>query len=304
MRSRTVGGVFLCSLLLGPFPGCAAEKPPYPVVWELATGVLSPESAYFDPASGYVFVSNIGEGGPTGKDGDGYISKVSVQGEMLDARWITGLHAPKGLRSHGGRLWVADIDQLVEVDIEQGTIVQRVPVENATFLNDVACDRDGAVYVSDTLNSRIYRYRDGNVELFAEGEELEYPNGLLVVNDRLVVAAWGRPKPDFSTDVPGRLFTLDLTTAEKSLITAEPLGNLDGVELVAEGRYLVSDWNAGKVLYVTPTGASREVLQLPKGTADIGYIPDQQVLIVPQMSENRVTAYRLTPPERTRTDSK
>jgi sugar lactone lactonase YvrE len=301
MKILTLCSITFCSLV---FASCVAEEPPYPVVWEVTEDVSSPESAYFDADSGFVFVSNIGEGGPAEKDGTGYLSKFSADGKVVAARWITGLDAPKGLRSHAGRLWVSDIDQLVEIDIAEGRIVRRIDVPGAQFLNDVACDAEGTVYVSDTFGTKIYRVREDRVEVFAEGEELEYPNGLLVVDDALLVAAWGRPEEDFSTKVPGRLFALDLNTARKSLITPEPLGNLDGLERVAAGRYLVSDWNSGKILYVTPTGDARLVMQLPKGAADIGYIPDQRLLIVPQMTENRVTAFRLTEPERSKTSGR
>jgi sugar lactone lactonase YvrE len=297
MKMFTVCLIACCPLLFSGLPGWAEDDAPYPVAWELTEGIESPESAYFDSDSGYVFLSQIGAGGPTGKDGDGRISKLSSDGRIVAARWITGLDAPKGLRSHGGRLWVSDIDHLVEIDIAEGRVVQRLAVKDAQFLNDVAIDADGTVFVSDTLSSKIHRYRDGQVDVFAAGEHLEYPNGLLVVNGSLLVAAWGRPNEDFSTEVPGRLFALDLDTGDKTLITPQPLGNLDGLERVAEGRHLVSDWNAGKIWYVTPTGEARLVLQLPKGAADIGYIADQQLLIVPQMLENRVTAFRLTQPE-------
>ncbi len=102
------------------------DKPSYPIAWQVIDGVQSPESAYFDAASGFVFVSQIGRGGPTGKDGDGYLSKLTPDGKVAAAKWVTGLNAPKGIRSFGGRLWVSDIDQLVSVDIEAGKIAERV----------------------------------------------------------------------------------------------------------------------------------------------------------------------------------
>ncbi len=277
-----------------------AQGPSPRVAWELTEGVQSPESVYFDEDSGSLFISQIGDGGATGKDQDGYISRVTPDGEVVSLKWITGLDAPKGLRSHEGRLWVSDIDCLVEIDIAEGKIVSRTDVPGATFLNDVVCDSDGTVYVSETMECKIYRLRDGKVEVFAEGEELEYPNGLLIAGDKLVVAAWGKPNEDFSTEVPGRLFTLDLKTKEKSLITAEPFGNLDGLEAVREGRYLVSDWFAGKVYFVGKDGRSRLLLELPKGAADIGIVPSKRLLIVPQMMENKVTAYEMRRPARTR----
>jgi outer membrane protein assembly factor BamB len=274
--------------------GLAADKPAFPLAWEVTEGIQSPESAYFDAGSGFVFVSNIGDGGPTDKDGDGYLSKLTPDGRVVTAKWITGLNAPKGIRSFGGRLWVSDIDRLVGVDIAQGKIVERVSVPDAEFLNDVACDAQGAVYVSDMTTNAIHRYRDGALSVFASGDKLEHPNGLLVVGNQLVVGGWGSggEKP-----VLGRLFSLDLATGQKTLLTPEPVGNLDGIETVAEGRYLVSDWAAGKIFYIRQGGTVDLVMQLPKGAADIGYVPDGRLLLVPQMLENKVSAFRLQRPD-------
>ena len=36
---------------------------------------------------------------------------------MVSAKWVTGLNAPKGIRSLGGTLWVTDIDEVVSIDI-------------------------------------------------------------------------------------------------------------------------------------------------------------------------------------------
>ena len=294
--------IFLIAVLTTVCVGSSANAQDVPpsIAWELSEGVQSPESAYFDEASGFLFVSQIGSGGATGKDGDGYLSKLTPDGKVVALKWITGLNAPKGQRSHKGRLWVSDIDRLVEIDMAAGKVVAEIPVSGAKFLNDVACDADGTVYVSDTTGSKIYRFLNGQVEVFAEGEDLEYPNGLLVVGDNLVVASWGKPNDDFSTEVPGRLFTLNLKTKEKSLITPEPFGNLDGLETVRGGRYFVSDWSAGKVFLISGDGRSRLLLQLPKGAADIGIVPSERLLIVPQMLENKVTAYRIQRPKRTR----
>jgi len=131
--------------------------------------------------------------------------------------------------------------------------------------------------------------------VFAEGDALENPNGLLVVGKQLVVGGWGSTSGG-KTKL-GRLFALDLESGQKSLITPEPVGNLDGVEMVAEGRYLASDWSAGKVFYIRPGGTVTQILQLPQGSADLGYVPDKQQLLVPQMLENKVTAYQLRRPD-------
>ncbi|MCU0979233.1 MAG: hypothetical protein MUF25_08710, partial [Pirellulaceae bacterium] len=228
-------------------------------------------------------------------DGDGFLSKLTPDGKVVAAQWITGLNAPKGIRGSNGRLWVSDIDQLIGVDIAQGKIAERVPVPDAEFLNDVACDAQGAVYVSDMTKNKIHRYRDGKLSVFAEGEDVENPNGLLVVGQQLVVGGWGSSSGGKTT--LGHLFSLDLESGQKTLVTPDPVGNLDGVETVAKGSYLVSDWSAGKIFYIRQEGTVTLLMQLPKGSADLGYVPDKQLLLVPQMLENRVTAYQLRRPD-------
>jgi hypothetical protein len=72
------------------------------------------------------------------------------------------------------------------------------------------------------------------------------------------------------------------------------VGNIDGVESDGKGGYVVTDWNAGKVLQVTSTGEVRPVREFSQGTADHAFVPAQNLLLVPHMPENKVAAYDLT----------
>lgn len=258
--------------------------------WTATDGIATPESAYYDAESGFVFTSQI-DGQPTDRDGNGRIVKLNPDGSVVAADWVTGLNAPKGLRAHRGTLWTADLDELVGVDIASGNVTSRVKIDGAQFLNDVAVGGDGTVYVSDFLANRIYAVKDGTTTVFAEGEQLEYPNGLLVDGNRLVVGSWGKPDADFTTKVPGRLYALDLATKQKTLITPKPFANIDGVESDGRGGYLISDYLAGRILHVTAAGESREIRTFMPGTADIGFIPSINAVIVPHMNENRIGVY-------------
>src|SRR5262245_58237759 len=169
--------------------------------WTITQGIVTPESAYVDAASGFLFVSSV-EGQPNEKDGKGHISKATLDGKVVAANWVSGLNAPKGLRSYRGTLWTADIDEVVGIDIASGKISSRIKVPGAQFLNDVATGPDGTVYVSDMMLSRIYAVKDGKVSTFADGPDLEWPNGLLVDGNRLIVAGWGKPEADFSQKFP------------------------------------------------------------------------------------------------------
>lgn len=265
--------------------------------WSVSQSLSAPESTYLDPASGFLFVSQVGlrpGGTPMDKDGNGVVSKFARDGQVLAANWVTGLNSPKGMRSHGGTLWVSDVDEVVAIDIASGTIKSRIQVEGAKFLNDVATAPDGTVYVSDMLTSKIHRIKDGKASTWAEGDQLEHPNGLLVEGESLIVAAWGKPEADFSTKVPGHLYRLSLATGAKTLITPKPTGNLDGLESDGQGGYIVSDWVAGKVFHIAGNGGTRVLKQFKQGAADIAYLPASHTLIVPHMLENRVQAYDLS----------
>ena len=261
--------------------------------WKATEGIATPESAYLDEGSGFIFSSQI-DGAPDARDGNGRIVQLARNGRVVSADWITGLNAPKGLRSHNGVLWTADLDEVIGIEIRNGRISSRTKIDGAMFLNDVAVGPDSTVYVSDMIGNRIYAVRDGKATVFAEGEMLEWPNGLLVDGNRLIVGGWGKPKPDFSTEVPGHLFALDLQTKQKTLITPKPFANIDGLELDGRGGYIVSDYLAGKILQVSATGETRELRQFMPGAADIAFIPAGNVLIVPHMNENIVASYDLS----------
>ncbi len=261
------------------------------VAWEVTQSIDTPESVYFDQESNFLFVSNVA-GQPDQKDGKGWISKLTLDGQVANSEWVKGLNAPKGMRAKAGVLWVSDVDELVSINIKSGIVLNVLPVPGAKFLNDIAIDDEGAVYVSDTIGSKIYRLSDGKIEVFAEGDQLESPNGLLVRGDKLIVASWGLTR-DWKTKVPGNIYSIDLKTKQKTAITKRPLGNLDGIEMDTDGDFLVTDWVAGKLYRVKPDGSSKLILQSFKGSADIGFVARSRSLIVPRMGENKLTAYEL-----------
>src|SRR5918996_3100113 len=114
----------------------------------------APEAARFDPTLGVYFVANI-NGDPLGKDGNGYISRITRDGQVDSLKFIAGgrggatLNAPKGMAIAGDTLWVADIDVVRGFNRRSGKLVSNVRVPGAKFLNDVAAGPDG-IYVTDT----------------------------------------------------------------------------------------------------------------------------------------------------------
>jgi sugar lactone lactonase YvrE len=259
--------------------------------WELA-GFKEPESVVFEAGEGVLYVSNVA-GSPMEKDGVGHISKVSLDGQLIEEAWVDGLDAPKGLAVSGGKLYVADIDTLVEIDLGSKK-TRRFPAAGAKFFNDVAADSAGRVYVSDMMGDAIWRLADGSFEKWLEDPALEGPNGLLAEDGRLVVGCWGVITEGFSTSKVGHLKTVSL--ADKSISSlgdGTPVGNLDGLEPDGKGGYFVTDWMAGALLHILPSGESHQVLDLNQGSADHEYIMDERQLIIPMMNDGKVVAYRV-----------
>src|SRR4051812_46187450 len=109
-----------------------AAAPAMPL-WSVTEGMDSPESVFYDAASGFVFSSQIG-GDAAAKDGNGRIVKLTIDGTVVDTKWAKAtLNAPKGLRSSRGTLFVVDIDEIVGFEIASGREVSRVKTD-AKFL--------------------------------------------------------------------------------------------------------------------------------------------------------------------------
>jgi sugar lactone lactonase YvrE len=278
------------SLALAGAVSAAAAEPK--VVWE-AEGFKTPESVLAVPAEGIAYVSNVA-GQPTDKDGNGFISKLSLaDGKVTTPEWVKGLDGPKGMALSDGKLYVADIDKLVEIDPKAGKIVTKYEAPGAVFLNDVTSDGQGNVYVSDSSTSAIWRLAAGKLEKWLEGPELKFPNGLKVVGDKLILAAWGAPGTSAPKSEPANLLAINLADKKVSnLGDGTPVGNLDGLEPDGDD-FLVTDWVAGKVFRIAKSGKADVLLTLKQGTADIGYVPSEKLLVVPLMMNDKVVAYRL-----------
>lgn len=251
----------------------------------------NPESVVYDAQRGLLYVSNV-NGKPADQDGNGFISIVALDGSIQQLEWVTGLDAPKGLAIRGDRLYVADIDTLVEIEIPSGDILNRYTAAKAKFFNDVTAANNGDIYVSDMILNRIYHLHDGKLSLWLEDPALDSPNGLLAQNGQLIVASWGVMTEGFATETPGHLKTVSLDTKSiDSLGSGEPIGNLDGVEVGREGGFYVTDWMAGKLLHISRDGHAELLLDLDQGSADLEYIADRNLLLIPMMNNNSLQAY-------------
>lgn len=246
------------------------------------TGDLpTPESVLYvaDEKAPYLLVSLIdGEGAAA--DGKGGIAKLATDGSVLDKEWVTGLNAPKGMALVNDRLFVADISEVVVIDVKKQNIVKKIPVKDAVFLNDVSANSSNVVFVSDTRTNKVHRLDDDVPSVYLDA--VPSANGLKAIGSNLIVGAG----PELL------LFGAD----KKSLTLAKGFAQgIDGIEMVERGEFIVSCW-AGLVYYVYGDGRIEVLLdsQAEKiNTADIGFDAKSKTLFVPNFFKNSVTAYHL-----------
>jgi sugar lactone lactonase YvrE len=286
--------------------GCAQKKPvgqkasaeeaPYEVVFEATEGILHPESALYSERHQLIFVSNVATGNPLEKKRVSYLSKLAPDGTVILSKWIGGFRAPKGMALVGDHLYVSDVDEVVQVSVTRGVVVKKFPARGAKFLNDVAADAKGNVYISDMFNPVIWIIDSKGLRVWLRDERLRSPNGLYVDQDELVVALWGGPidPQTFKAKTPGGLLRIPLEGEPGELKEDFVVsGHLDGVARDPQGNFWISDWISGDIHRLALNGKAETLMNFGNGTADISYAAGLGLLLVPQMMQNKVLGVRV-----------
>ena len=80
-------------------------------LWRSDTILTTSESVIYDRKRDILYVTNLNME-PRLKDGNGFISRLSTDGKIIDLKWIEGMHSPKGTGLVGDTLYAADIDEI------------------------------------------------------------------------------------------------------------------------------------------------------------------------------------------------
>lgn len=267
------------ALVIAVFVSVSAQKATVQKLWATDTILKVPESVLVDDKENCIWVSNI-DGASNGKDGKGSISKLSKTGTPINLEWVTGLNAPKGMAKYKQELYVADLTELVVIDVKKGVIKNKIKVEGSVFLNDVTVNKNGVVFVSDSRTGKVHRYENNQVSI--EVENLQGPNGLLSIEDQLLILDRG----SLLSVTPGGAISKIMDGMDPST---------DGIERVAPNQYLVSCWNG--IVYYVVAGAQKVTLFDTRSekinSADIGYDAKKKIIYVPTFLKNSVVAYQL-----------
>ena len=251
--------------------------------WETDTILKVPESVLYNIADKFIYVSNI-NGKPDSADGNGFITRMTLDGKIEQLEWIKGLDAPKGMGVYQGKLYVTDIHKLIIIDMVTATIEKSIVVDSSDFLNDVTIDAKGNVYFTDSGAKKIHLYKNGVVSLWSSDPLLLKPNGLLALENSLRII-------DMES---GLFYDADYSTKKLTGVAKDIPGG-DGVMQISKNEYIISCW-PGEVYYVNDSTTQKilDTKESKLNAADSWYVDAENLLIVPTFFGNSVVAYTIT----------
>ena len=272
-----------------------------------ADGFRVPESVKYDAARDVWYVSNV-NGNPGDHDNNGYISRLRADGAVRDTMFIAAgrggvaLDAPKGMALTGDTLWVADIDKVRAFDVTSGAALFTVDfgVLNAIFLNDIAVGPDRALYITDTgirftatgiehpATDKIFVIPADNrrtARAVVESDAFSRPNGITydARRARFIVVPFGGNSIYAWSGAPGQGPTP----------IANGPGQFDGVEVMSDGRILVSSWADSSVSVVNGNSLLKIIGNVPS-PADIGLDARRSRVAIPLFTGGRVEIWEVS----------
>lgn len=289
---KTIQIVFLGISATLLFAKCAPQKtqemveetvveskiPSLTLIWETEASLPTNESVLFDEATGTIYVSNIGGMDPQAKDGKGSIAIIDKDGKIVNAAWVSGLNSPKGMAISNGKLYVTDIDELVEIDIATAKVSNTWKVEGAEFLNDVAA-HNGIVYFTDMNTGKVHSYAEGAITTVSEGHTSI--NGISIAQDGTIYGLDGSGLKMWHSDGSAMVLNSNVTGG-------------DGLVILGDGNFIASRWQ-GEIWFASADGQTMmlDTKTAESNTADIGYNAAEKIVYVPTFFKNKVAAYKL-----------
>ncbi|WP_147239391.1 hypothetical protein [Tenacibaculum sp. E3R01] len=257
------------------------KNPKLTKLWETDTVLNDLESVIYDKTNNILYVTCI-NGHWLKPNGKGFISKIDLNGEIISHKWIDKIEGPTGMTIYKNKLFVADFDTVLEIDLITSRIIKKYKIEGTERINDLTVSEDGTVYGSGTKSGKLFALKKGKAIILKNN--LEWPNGVLYEDKNILIGLGDKT-----------ISSYNLKT-KTSKIIAKNIFNPDGIVAIGNGDYLISSWE-GMIHYVTKNGTKILLLNTTKekvNAADITYIPELKMILVPAMLKHKLIAYKLT----------
>ncbi len=264
-----------------------------------ATGFKFPESVAYDRKAKVLYVSQFGsELKPTQKDGMGYISKVSLDGKVLEEKFLPAdgqtMDKPKGIWVSGNHLWTTDIDGVWQFDLttKKG---RKLALPGAGFANDPAVMK-GVLYVSDNRGDQLFSVSPANfleagaepkVSVVFSGKHIN-PNGVFPSGDGTLLVAGFMSKEEHRG-----VFSISAAGEIKGV--SHPIGRLDGIYQMQSGTLLLTDWDSGTLFAWNGKTKLKPLASGFKGPADFAVFENDKgmTVVVPDLVKSELRFVQL-----------
>ena len=242
-----------------------------------------PESAVYDPLAKRYFVSNFG---------DGSIIEIDSTGEKTYFK--KGLSKILGILIYENILYVVDNPKSVKgFDINDRSIKLDITIKEAKFLNDIASDDSGFLYVTGSSTGIIFRIDIASKTYLPFIKTHGGPNGITYdkSKNRLLMCYFMEKAP---------IDEINLKDSTISRVITTKFTNLDGIVQDPDGNVYISEWGPGSFesgytkegkIYKYDNSFKKEpelISSIHHGPADIYFNKEKNELIIPSLLADTV----------------
>jgi len=240
-----------------------------------------------------------------------WVSLINTDGTLHTTKWIgvqnpgqrsalsppLVLNDPLGSEIADGILYFADRDGgtsdsdptvavIRRFDLETGTPLDDIRIENSPWINDITVADDGTIYTTQSgdigpdASSESWRIweitPDGKISVFSVGEPINVPNGIAIDPDgNIVVVNFGNQ--DVLTFSPDG----NLIKTEQAVQTGS-----DGIEIIPDGTKYVSSVTQGGISRIRPGESAELIAENIPSAASICYDSGSNQLVIPMTSQS------------------
>lgn len=245
------------------------------IAWVAEGDFCEPETVLALPDN-TLLVSNVCD---FKQDGNGYLSRLQADGQVLDWHFVEGLDAPLGMAIHQQQVYVIDRNRLKVFDWPAFSPAFTIEMETSVA-NDLAISPAGDIFVTDTAKGEVIHIRQGGQQSVLTGAaNFENANGIAFHDGDLYVGGQ-------------RLWRVDLQSNEIATIGPEWISDIDGIEFEADGTMQITPVAGPLIRYRGDDDI--EVLAGPGvSSANHGYAEKSGLALIPTGFDNTVIAIRV-----------
>ena len=248
-------------------------------------GFSTPECVVIDQTTGDMYVSNVAmskDGNAWADDSNGFISKLDKDGNIQQIKWLQSseampVHSPKGMTIMDGYLYFNDNAALKRVRLSNTSKVEIIPLEGSTNLNDLANDGT-CVWTTDSDTDKVFKVnRDGSYTVIPAPENV---NGITCWKGQVFAVSWDLHD----------LYELDADGINPPVAfgLADHFKNLDTIEVLDDGTFIVSDFKGNKLSAVSPDRKTVKTLIETTTPADIAIDHQHKQTYTPLFTVDKV----------------